>query len=155
MNIQMKQLHSQFQTVLGKLNALSPLQVMERGYSLAYKEDKLIKSVSQIEEQDRLEIKLKDGVLTCEVLEKRGEENDRREKNENMTFEEAMKGLESIVSKLEEGDVPLEQAINYFKKAWLCQKCAMKSCKSRKANGLHFKRRRRTGTFQCSGGRRR
>ncbi|AFQ58380.1 exodeoxyribonuclease VII small subunit [Bacillus subtilis] len=35
-------------------------------------------------------------------------------KNENMTFEEAMKGLESIVSKLEEGDVPLEQAINYF-----------------------------------------
>ncbi|MFP9035986.1 exodeoxyribonuclease VII small subunit, partial [Enterococcus faecalis] len=29
-------------------------------------------------------------------------------KNENMTFEEAMKGLESIVSKLEEGDVPLE-----------------------------------------------
>ena len=74
MNIQMKQLHSQFQTVLGKLNALSPLQVMERGYSLAYKEDKLIKSVSQIEEQDRLEVKLKDGVLTCEVLEKRGEE---------------------------------------------------------------------------------
>ncbi|MCY8979081.1 exodeoxyribonuclease VII small subunit [Bacillus halotolerans] len=35
-------------------------------------------------------------------------------KNESMTFEEAMKGLESIVSKLEEGDVPLEQAINYF-----------------------------------------
>ncbi|MEC1735319.1 exodeoxyribonuclease VII large subunit [Bacillus mojavensis] len=74
MNIQMKQLHSQFQTVLGKLNALSPLQIMERGYSLAYKEDELIKSVSQVEEKDQLEVKLKDGVLTCEVLNKRGEE---------------------------------------------------------------------------------
>lgn len=31
-----------------------------------------------------------------------------------MTFEEAMKNLEEIVSKLEEGDVPLEKAINYF-----------------------------------------
>lgn len=80
MKIQMKHLHSQFQTVLGKLNALSPLQVMERGYSLAYKEDELIKSVSQIEEKDQVEVKLKDGVLTCEVLEKRGKKNDRREK---------------------------------------------------------------------------
>ncbi len=80
MKIQMKRLHSQFQTVLGKLNALSPLQVMERGYSLAYKEDELIKSVSQIEEKDQVEVKLKDGVLTCEVLEKRGKKNDRREK---------------------------------------------------------------------------
>ncbi|MFC4324033.1 exodeoxyribonuclease VII small subunit [Litchfieldia salsa] len=31
-----------------------------------------------------------------------------------ISFEEAMKKLEGIVSKLEEGDVPLEQAINYF-----------------------------------------
>lgn len=35
-------------------------------------------------------------------------------KSEELTFEEAMKGLEGIVAKLEEGDVPLEQAINYF-----------------------------------------
>ncbi|MFJ9290806.1 exodeoxyribonuclease VII small subunit [Bacillus halotolerans] len=43
-------------------------------------------------------------------------------KNENMTFEEAMKGLESIVSKLEEGDVPLEQAINYFQEGMALSK---------------------------------
>ncbi|MBD8070397.1 exodeoxyribonuclease VII small subunit [Bacillus sp. PS06] len=35
-------------------------------------------------------------------------------KEKTMTFEEAMKNLEEIVSKLEEGDVPLEKAINYF-----------------------------------------
>ncbi len=64
-----------------------------------------------------------------------------------MTFEEAMKGLESIVSKLEEGDVPLEQAINYFQEGMALSKCATKGAKSRKTNGLHFKRRRRTGTF--------
>ncbi|WP_027407743.1 exodeoxyribonuclease VII small subunit [Anoxybacteroides tepidamans] len=31
-----------------------------------------------------------------------------------LTFEEAMKQLEEIVEKLEEGNVPLEQAISFF-----------------------------------------
>lgn len=34
-----------------------------------------------------------------------------------MTFEEAMNKLEEIVQKLEEGDVPLEEAIHFFKRA--------------------------------------
>ncbi|MGE6629370.1 exodeoxyribonuclease VII small subunit [Bacillus sp. NPDC077027] len=34
--------------------------------------------------------------------------------DKNVTFEEAMKELEEIVGKLEEGDVPLEEAIHYF-----------------------------------------
>ncbi|CAM3741169.1 exodeoxyribonuclease VII small subunit [Cytobacillus oceanisediminis] len=33
-----------------------------------------------------------------------------------LTFEEAMDQLEVIVEKLEEGDVPLEEAINIYKK---------------------------------------
>ena len=36
-------------------------------------------------------------------------------KNEDLSFEEAMEKLESIVSRLEEGDVPLEKAISYYK----------------------------------------
>jgi exodeoxyribonuclease VII small subunit len=32
-----------------------------------------------------------------------------------VTFEEAMKELETIVEKLEEGDVPLEEAISFYK----------------------------------------
>jgi len=35
---------------------------------------------------------------------------------EKMTFEEAMKNLEDIVEKLEEGDVPLEEAIAIYRK---------------------------------------
>lgn len=37
------------------------------------------------------------------------------EKN-NLSFEDAMKELEQIVEKLEEGDVPLEKAIEYYQK---------------------------------------
>ncbi|WP_404403716.1 exodeoxyribonuclease VII small subunit [Jeotgalibacillus malaysiensis] len=37
-------------------------------------------------------------------------------KIEKYSFEEAMEGLEEIVAKLEEGDVPLEEAIDYYKK---------------------------------------
>ncbi|MGG0716547.1 exodeoxyribonuclease VII small subunit [Robertmurraya massiliosenegalensis] len=36
--------------------------------------------------------------------------------DEKMTFEEAMKNLEDIVEKLEEGDVPLEEAISIYRK---------------------------------------
>jgi len=32
----------------------------------------------------------------------------------DLSFEEAMEALEEIVGKLEEGDVPLEKALNYY-----------------------------------------
>ncbi|MDY0396485.1 exodeoxyribonuclease VII small subunit [Virgibacillus halophilus] len=38
------------------------------------------------------------------------------ESKEELSFEDAMKELESIVEKLEAGDVPLEQAITYYQK---------------------------------------
>lgn len=34
---------------------------------------------------------------------------------QQLSFEEAMNKLETIVEKLEEGDVPLEEAIKYYK----------------------------------------
>ncbi|QTM99784.1 exodeoxyribonuclease VII small subunit [Sediminibacillus dalangtanensis] len=34
--------------------------------------------------------------------------------DQEISFEEAMKQLEEIVEKLEEGEVPLEKAINYY-----------------------------------------
>ncbi|PKR78951.1 exodeoxyribonuclease VII small subunit [Halalkalibacillus sediminis] len=36
-------------------------------------------------------------------------------KEEEQTFEQAMQKLEGIVEKLEEGEVPLEKAIEYYK----------------------------------------
>lgn len=53
-----------------RLNDLSPLQVLERGYSITYKlaeEKVMIHSIQQVEEQDRVHILLKDGVIDCQV----------------------------------------------------------------------------------------
>ncbi len=36
---------------------------------------------------------------------------------ENLSFEESLKELEDIVNKLERGDIPLDDAIEEFKKA--------------------------------------
>ncbi len=38
------------------------------------------------------------------------------EKKEKITFEEAIEQLETIVSQLEEGDVPLEKALDMYQK---------------------------------------
>ncbi|KZZ86249.1 MULTISPECIES: exodeoxyribonuclease VII large subunit [Bacillaceae] len=60
----------EFQHSLEKLNALNPLSIMERGYSLVYKEDDLVKSVSSASEGDKVTVRLQDGTLLCEVMEK-------------------------------------------------------------------------------------
>ncbi|WP_071461249.1 exodeoxyribonuclease VII large subunit [Bacillus massilinigeriensis] len=50
------------------LDALSPLKIMERGYSISYSEEgKMVKSVSQIKTKDKLFIRLPDGRIDCVV----------------------------------------------------------------------------------------
>jgi len=64
--------HKQFmmEKVIHTLDALSPLKVMARGYSLAYKEnEELVKSVKQVTNGDQFELQMTDGKLSCEVLE--------------------------------------------------------------------------------------
>ncbi len=51
-----------------RLDALSPLKVMSRGYSLAYKNEKIVTSVKDIKLGDRLTLKFSDGEKECEVL---------------------------------------------------------------------------------------
>ena len=52
-----------------QLDALSPLKIMQRGYSLVYadEEQKLIKSIAQVELGDRVTIRLQDGKIICQV----------------------------------------------------------------------------------------
>ncbi|KFZ32494.1 hypothetical protein JS44_04545 [Anoxybacillus flavithermus] len=53
---------------MAKLDALSPLKIMERGYSLAYDEQEtLIKTVKQLQEGDRVHIRFQDGRAHCIV----------------------------------------------------------------------------------------
>lgn len=57
-----------FSTVLTKLEGLNPLAIMNRGYSVTYKEEsKLIKSIKQVEEKDSIQVRMVDGTLYCTV----------------------------------------------------------------------------------------
>ncbi len=49
----------------GRLNALSPLAVLARGYSVAQKEKQIIKSVSQIKKNDKITLVLQNGKAEC------------------------------------------------------------------------------------------
>ncbi|MFX3633592.1 MAG: exodeoxyribonuclease VII large subunit [Candidatus Pristimantibacillus sp.] len=58
-----------------QLDALSPLKVMSRGYSLVYDEQEqhLIKSISEVQLGDVVKVKVADGQLDCHVWSMRGE----------------------------------------------------------------------------------
>ena len=61
----------QFVANVSKLDAMSPLKVLTRGYALAHTDDgTLLKSVGQVEAGDRIVVDLSDGKLTASVLEK-------------------------------------------------------------------------------------
>ena len=56
----------------GKLEALSPLGVVARGYALAEKDDSLIKSVNDVAVDDNITLKVSDGVIVARVTEVTG-----------------------------------------------------------------------------------
>lgn len=60
---------SKLHFLIGKLNALSPLTVLSRGYSTAKSKDsgKFIKSVEDIKKGDEIEVSLRDGRINCVV----------------------------------------------------------------------------------------
>ncbi len=62
-----------------QLDALSPLKVMSRGYSLVYdeKDQQLVKSINQVQPGDQIKIKVTDGELDCQVwgLKPKGEDH--------------------------------------------------------------------------------
>jgi len=59
---------TEFDRVISTLQALSPLRIMERGYSLVYKDgNQLVKSIKQVKEDETVQIQLTDGSLLCKV----------------------------------------------------------------------------------------
>ena len=61
-----------FKTNLATLDALSPLKVLSRGYSVAEKDGKILKSSKDISVGDKFTLKLKDGSLNC-IVDTKGE----------------------------------------------------------------------------------
>lgn len=57
-----------YNTINSKLEALSPERVLKRGYSLLKAQNRLLKSVSNIKTEDKVEVLLQDGSMMCKVL---------------------------------------------------------------------------------------
>jgi len=55
---------------IDKLIILNPLNLMKKGYSITYKDDKVITSVNNINIEDNIDIKFQDGSIKAKVIEK-------------------------------------------------------------------------------------
>ena len=62
--------HNRYIALTAKLDAMSPLKVLTRGYAMASTEDgNLIRSVSQVEPGERITVQISDGSLSATVME--------------------------------------------------------------------------------------
>ena len=87
-----------FKSHVDKLLVLDPLLTIQRGYAVARTEGKIVSHAKDLKKDD--EGDMMDG-----------------ENEKNFSFEEKLDELEKIVNKLETGQVPLDDAIEEFKKA--------------------------------------
>ena len=56
-----------FQRTAAKLDALSPLKVLSRGYAMVTREDAVVRSVTQLQPGDPVAVALSDGTVQCTV----------------------------------------------------------------------------------------
>ena len=54
--------------IITKLDTLSPLKTLARGYSITEYNGEILKSVKQVKEDEKIEIRLKDGNITAKAL---------------------------------------------------------------------------------------
>ena len=55
--------------LIDKLELVNPLNILKRGFSLTTKDDKIIKSVKNVNKSDTLDIRLNDGIIKAKVEE--------------------------------------------------------------------------------------
>jgi len=60
-----------FSALCGKLSALNPLSIFERGYCTALKDGKTINCINQVETGDKIILRVTDGELDCDVINRR------------------------------------------------------------------------------------
>ncbi len=58
-----------YKVLIEKLKALNPLQIMDKGYSIAKHNDEIVRSVKQVKENDLIDITLNDGSIRAKVME--------------------------------------------------------------------------------------
>lgn len=58
---------AQFEKLTSKLDAFSPLKVVDRGYSITTKSGAVVKSTSQVKKDDAIEVRVTDGFIQAKV----------------------------------------------------------------------------------------
>lgn len=56
-----------FARIIDKLNLVSPLNTLARGYAIASKDEQVIRSVKDVKAGDSISVRVQDGVLSCDV----------------------------------------------------------------------------------------
>ncbi len=59
-----------FSVLCGKLDALSPLKVLGRGYSLTFKNKKPISNINDVEIGDEVSVRFSNGAVNCSIISK-------------------------------------------------------------------------------------
>ena len=60
----------EFYSLISTLDALSPLKVINRGYSIVEKDGKTINSIQNVNKDEQIKIRLNDGNLITKVVSK-------------------------------------------------------------------------------------
>lgn len=60
---------NQFKGLVGKLDALSPIKTLSRGYSIATRDKKVINSIKELQPNSNIRLYLKDGKAECKIVE--------------------------------------------------------------------------------------
>ena len=66
-NIALKRHIVEFSSLVSKLDAMSPLKVLTRGYAMAEKNNSIVTSVSELTNGDEIVLNFADGKVNCEV----------------------------------------------------------------------------------------
>ncbi|MEQ1723974.1 MAG: exodeoxyribonuclease VII large subunit, partial [Pseudobdellovibrio sp.] len=67
MQSRLDHLQNKVKNNMGLLGSLSPLNVVDRGFSITTKNEKVIKSIKDIKKSDLIEIKITDGIIEAEI----------------------------------------------------------------------------------------
>ena len=67
-NLKLKDYNTKAVELISKLDAMSPLKILTRGYCIAEKDKKIIKSVKQLQDGDIVNLRLNDGNLETKIV---------------------------------------------------------------------------------------
>jgi len=66
-NSKIKEIRNKLTIIYNNLDKLNPLHIIERGFSLTYAGDKLLKSIKEIKKDDNIKTRVKDGFIISRV----------------------------------------------------------------------------------------